>query len=102
MAYAVRITKKAELDIAEAFAWYAKQAPHAARRWLDGLYESIETLSHFPLRCPLMTDMADSGHEWRQLLHGKKHGQYRIVFEIEGKTVYVIAVRHAARDSITH
>lgn len=33
----------------------------------------------------------------RYLLHGKKHGQYRIVFEIRGKTVYVLVVRHTAQ-----
>jgi plasmid stabilization system protein ParE len=35
--------------------------------------------------------------ELRQLLYGKRRGVYRILYEVRGKTVYILRVRHGAQ-----
>ena len=80
--------------------WYASESPQAAKRWYHSLVQKIETLQSYPKRCPVTNEESKgTGREVRQLLHGTKQYQYRVVFEIKDKVVYVIAVRHAACDS---
>ena len=47
----------------------------------------------FPERCPLIPENEILGTRYRHLLYGN----YRTVFRIERKTVYLIRVIHGAR-----
>jgi plasmid stabilization system protein ParE len=47
-----------------------------------------------PLRCSLAAESVFFEEEIRQLIYGK----YRILFTVEGKTVFVLRVRHSARE----
>ena len=53
-----------------------------------------------PRRCPIDPDSEVYGEEVRVLLYGKRRGVYRVLFTIRGDTVHVLAVRHAAQQSL--
>src|SRR5690349_12985481 len=99
MPYAVRITRRALREIDEVLGWLAQHSPAGASRWYRRLLQAIESLQDNPERCPLAPENEwYSGGELRQLLHGKRRDVYRILFEIRGTTVYILRVRHGARD----
>lgn len=74
--------------------------PSPALRRARGIRAKLATLSNNPLCCPIDPDSVAYGEEVRVLLHGKKQGQYRILFAVRGDTVHILTVRHAARRSL--
>ncbi len=97
MKYQVVITPLALAEVEEAYDWLVQRAPHAADRWRERLLKAVDSLERFPKRCGLAPESAYFGREIRQLLHGKRGGVYRILFEIREDKVVVLRVRHGAR-----
>ncbi len=91
--FRVRITRTAERDIEEAWTFIAQDSHEEAEKFIRRLEEQIETLERFPERCPLIPENEMLGTRYRHLLYGN----YRSVFRIAGKTVYVLRVIHGAR-----
>jgi toxin ParE1/3/4 len=91
--FRVRITRTAERDIEEAWAFIAQDSPEEVEKFVRRLEEQIETLERFPERCPLIAENEMLGTRYRHLIYGN----YRNVFRIAGKTVYVLRVIHGAR-----
>lgn len=99
MVYRVEVTRKAFSDAEEVYLWLAERSSlKAAAQWYSGLFNAIATLDTFPTRYPLAPESKDLGREIRQLLYGKRHAVYRVLFEIRGDTVFVLRVWHGARD----
>lgn len=96
-AYRIEPTRKALADADEAFLWIYEEAPDASLRWYEGLLEAFQSLTKYPLRCGLAQENPFFEEEIRQLLYGR----YRILFTVKGKTVYVLRVRHGAREHLT-
>lgn len=94
------ITGRARREIDEAFDWIEKRSRSGAARWYERLRLAIGTLADKPARCPLAPENENFPMEIRQLLYGKRHGMYRILFTIEGSVVTVLRVRHAARETL--
>jgi plasmid stabilization system protein ParE len=61
----------------------------------------IRTLETRPEMWPLADEAATLGFDLRVLLHGRGRHVYRILFTIDGSTVNVLRVRHAAQDWLT-
>jgi plasmid stabilization system protein ParE len=105
MAYSIELTPRAVEDADRAAEYIRQFAPEAAQRWFDGLIEAVLSLEEMPQRCPLAPEAERLGTELRQLLYGRRGGQFRIVFrifeEIQPPIVRVVAIRHGARDRIT-
>src|SRR6476469_6600321 len=97
MAHSVRITARALREIDTALAWLAERSRTAAGRWYDQLMEAVRSLENNPERCGLAPESAWYPGELRQMLHGKRRGVYRILFEVRGQTVYILRVRHSAQ-----
>jgi plasmid stabilization system protein ParE len=98
MPFRVEITDLAYAEVSQAYAWLAERSPVAAERWRQSLFEVVESLTTFPERCGLAPE-----DEWyqdglRQLLYGKRHRVYRVLFRIRGEVVQVLRVRHGAQD----
>lgn len=91
--FRVRITRTAERDIEEIWNFTAQNSPPAAEQFIDRLEEQIETLEHFPERCPLIPENEILGTRYRHLLYEN----YRSVFRIARRMVYVLRVIHGAR-----
>jgi len=100
--YRVRLTAKAEADVDGVLRWFhEQQATIAGRRWFARLMTKIDTLETHPERCGVADESEDLGLEIRELLFGKRDGVYRILFQIEGRTVQILRVWHGARDHVS-
>ena len=97
MRYRVVIERPAWRDIDEAYEWLYKRVPEHAVRWFNSLEAAILGLAVRPERCPLAAESEELGREIRQLLHGRRSGRYRVLFEIRRITVHVLHVRHGKR-----
>jgi plasmid stabilization system protein ParE len=97
--YHVRITEKAEQDVASVLAWFRNQATETAGgKWFAQLMAAIDTLERMPERCGMAAEATDIGLDIREILVGKRRGTYRVLYQIEGRTVHILRVWHAARD----
>jgi plasmid stabilization system protein ParE len=104
MTYRIDLAATAKADIRGQAQWLREnQSPAAADKWLDGPYKAIDTLQTRPLRCPVAAESDQFPEEIRELLYGKrgkrKH-KHRIIFTVREDTVYVLYVRHTARDEL--
>ena len=82
-------TPEAQQDRAEIWDYVAADNPGAAAR-MDQLFsDAAQTLAEFPMR-----GRAARIPGTRELI---PHGSYRLVYQIEGETVWVLALVHTAR-----
>lgn len=86
----VFITEMAAYEIERAYEWLAQRSLLAANRWKSRLLLSISKLERLAKSCPMAPEAAIAGFELRQLIHGKRLGKYRILFEIRDNKVYVL------------
>ncbi len=101
MTYRVVITARANADAIEAFRWKAERSAQVAARWSAGLEKAIARLGQLPERHPIAEEESERlGITFRQMSYGKKPGTYRILFSIEGDTVVLHHIHHAARGLI--
>jgi plasmid stabilization system protein ParE len=102
MAYRVETTARAERDADRLLGWLiAQRAGETGLRWFEGLEEAIATLADMPERCPFAPENARVPFEVRQLLYGRRPNVYRILFTIEGGTVYILHILHGRRRPLT-
>jgi plasmid stabilization system protein ParE len=98
MKYAVEVTDTAEAELDSAYCWLRDEySPDYAADWRERLLDAVTTLETFPERCPLAPEGRLVRRKIRQLLYGKRHGAYRLLFEIQERTVYILHIRHTAR-----
>ena len=91
--FRVRIARAAELDIEAIWAFIAQDSPEIAAQFIRRLEDQIDSLENFPDRCPLIPENRLLGTRYRHLLYGN----YRTIFRVAGKTVFVLRVVHGAR-----
>lgn len=102
MKYRVRLAAKPEADVDGVLRWFhEQQAAVAGGRWFARLMAKIDTLEAHPERCGIADESEELGVEIRELLFGKRHGVYRILFQIEGRIVQILRVWHGARDRVS-
>ena len=99
MKYRVLVAGSAQRNADEAYSWLAERTIHAGS-WLDGLEEAIQGLEEFPLRWPLARESREFAEPVRQLLYGKTPHIYRVLFIVRKGVVYVLHVRHGARQQL--
>jgi plasmid stabilization system protein ParE len=98
MAFRVEPTAQAKQDLVGILEWLLAQgADEPALRWFFKLEEAIASLGELPYRCPLAPESKEFPFEVRQLLHGRKPHQYRVLYTIDGETVVVLHIRHGRR-----
>ena len=97
MDYRVVVTPEAREAIDRDLAFIRRQASmEQADRWYTGLMDTIGSLSSMPTRCRVIPESLYFETELRQILYGKRHHARRIIFSIEGGTVYVVHYRHGS------
>jgi len=92
--YRVEPTDKALIDAGEAYFWINEQSEKTALRWYEGLLKAFRSLEKNPNRCPVAPESVFFDEEIRQLIYGK----YRILFNVKDETVFILSVRHGARE----
>lgn len=91
--FQVKITRSAEKDVEEIWNYIASDSPNQASKFILELESQIITLERFPERCSLIPENEILGTQYRHLVYEN----YRTLFRIAGKTVYILRVIHAAR-----
>ena len=91
--FRLRIAETAESDFEEVWRFIKEDSPEAAIDFIDHLEAKIATLETFPARCPLIPENELLATQYRHLIYG----DYRMIFRIEGRIVYVLRVFHSAR-----
>lgn len=91
--FRVRVTHTAERDIERVWSFITQDSPENAESFIRSLEEQIETLEKFPDRCAPVPENELLGTQYRHLIFGN----YRTIFRVENKTVYVLRVIHGAR-----
>jgi plasmid stabilization system protein ParE len=97
----VVIETRAVRDIDEASGWIAERSPESAERWFNAIEAEVYSLAQFPERCPKAREDGQFRYELRQLVFGRRHGRYRIIFTIRKNVVHVLHVRHGAKPAMT-
>ncbi|UXE61130.1 MAG: type II toxin-antitoxin system RelE/ParE family toxin [Woronichinia naegeliana WA131] len=104
MKYHIEISSIAESEADSAFLRLSQLiSPTKASQWYSGLLKAIESLSKMPRRCALAREDYYFSQEIRQLLYGRGHNFYRILFVIvEEKipTVRILHIRHVSQQTI--
>ena len=101
MTFRIEVTSEAERDADAILDWLVSQhAGDTGIRWFLALEDAIQSLAEFPERCPLAPESAFFPFQVRHLLYGRRQNVYRILFTISGGTVYVLHIRHGARQPI--
>jgi plasmid stabilization system protein ParE len=93
MTYKVRLTHEAKGHIRAISDYIAQDSVANARRWELRLRQRLRTLKDFPERCEIAFPASQVGRDVRHTFFGV----YRVLYEIAGDTVMVLAVRHGAR-----
>jgi plasmid stabilization system protein ParE len=99
MKFSIVITSEAQRNIIAAFEHILADSEQNAGRWLQGIYETIDTLEAFPRRCATAQEQRYyPKRELRQLAY-KSH---RIIFEVNEAQaiVRVLYVRHGKMRAI--
>jgi plasmid stabilization system protein ParE len=98
MAYLVKITPRAERDVAGLYREINAGESHAALKWYRGLKEAILSLEEHPARCPVTPEKK----QLRHLLYGNKPHVYRVINRVLEKQqqVEVLHIRHGARGKL--
>ncbi len=101
MTHTVIVSPRALADIQRNAGWMARHfSVRSADRWLAGTEAAVQSLAVRPERCPEADEAADLGLDLRVLFHGRRPHVFRILFTIDGATVNVHRVRHAAQDRL--
>jgi plasmid stabilization system protein ParE len=94
--FRVEPTENALSDAEEAFLWIHDESPEATFKWYEGLLERFRSLQKNPFRCSIAPESVFFDEEIRHLIYGK----YRILFIAVEKNVFILRVRHGAREHL--
>jgi plasmid stabilization system protein ParE len=94
MAFKIRYTLRAETDVDDLLAWLIRQyAGEPGLRWLNGLIKAVERLRVMPQRCAKYRKDRRLPNTVFQLFYGRRSHVFRILFRIDGDTVYILRIR---------
>lgn len=101
MLHAIETAIKARADILSNTSWLRRKfSPSTAERWAAGVRAAIASLARHPERCQEASEAASLDLDLRELHTGRRPHVFRILFTIEGDTVNVLRIRHAAQDRL--
>ena len=91
--YRVVLTDRAKRDFDRSYEWGRREwGEAAARQWYSEIKsQTLLSLSTFPLGHPVAPESEEHGSEIRQMIIAR----YRVLFEVEGRTVRVMHLRGA-------
>jgi plasmid stabilization system protein ParE len=91
--FQVKITRTAEGDLKEIWDYIGKDSPREAVRFITRIEQQLTTLEQYPERCPSVPENEVLGTGYRHILLG----DYRTIFRISQKTVYILRIIHGSR-----
>lgn len=97
MAYTIEFSNRSRRDLDEIVAYIQADSPIDATRWRQRLQQKMMSLLTMPEACGFAPENTASHHEIRQMLYG----HYRVLFTIREQIVFILTIRHGARQFIT-
>lgn len=91
--YSIRLTQQAQDDLEQIYYYIADDSINNAANFVLQLEEKIYSLEAFPDRNPLIPENEFFGTGYRHLIHKN----YRIVYRIIEKSVYILRIFHGAK-----
>ena len=98
MRFSVVITDPADRNFRDHFEWIRERSPQGAALWRARIIEAVKSLEVSPERHPLARESAAFPKEIRCLLSGKNRSAFRILYQIKGEEVRVLAIRRPSQD----
>ncbi len=98
MRYRVVITDPADRNFRDHFQWIRERSPQGASAWRTRIIEAVQSLETSPERHSLARESVAFPVEIRCLLSGKNRSAFRILYQIKGEEVLVLAIRRPAQD----
>jgi toxin ParE1/3/4 len=97
MAYLIKITRRAERDLAHLYEDIDVEHSDAALHWYRELKQAILSFDEYPNRCPLTPE----SNRLRHLLYGHKPDIYRVIYRVRErqKHIEILHIRHGARQA---
>ena len=87
------ITRQAQQDLQEIYDHIEADNPARAGTFIKELEAKTVSLAQMPTRAPFIPENSLLGTEYRHLIHGR----YRILFRIQGVTVFILRVIHGSK-----
>ena len=102
MNYRVILTRRAQQDLQDIARWWSTERSAAqADQWLARFEQRLQSLAAYPTRCPPAGEQGHVTREIREFHFGVgSRPTHRAVFAIAEDLVLILAIRHAAQDSI--
>lgn len=95
----VRLTRRAERDVADVLTWLTARSPEGAVHWLDAFEFALQRLGSNADHCSPAVEADVIGQDLRQLMFRTRRGNpYRLVFLIQDDLVQILAVRGSGQD----
>lgn len=98
MLHRVIITDPADENFRDHFLWIRERSPQGTEAWRTRIINAIKSLEIAPERHALTRESAAFPVEIRRLLTGKNHSAFRILYQIKGDQVQVLAIRRPSQD----
>jgi plasmid stabilization system protein ParE len=99
MVYSVRVTLRAERDLAGIFEYVNAGTSKKARTWYQGLRKAILSLE----RAPKRNSNTPESMKYRHLLYGRRRYVYRVIYRVfeRERQVEILHIRHGAMKGFT-
>jgi plasmid stabilization system protein ParE len=91
--YDVLFAPLAKRDLENIWTYIAEDNRAAATNFIKGIERQVAALEIFPERCPLIPENSFLGTQLRHLIFG----DYRTVFRMAGRKVYILRCIHGSR-----
>ena len=98
MRHHVIVTDPADRNFRDHFHWIRERSPQGAEAWRARIIESVRSLEIASDRHALAKESAAFPVEIRCLLSGKNRSAFRILYQIKGDEVRVLAIRRPSQD----
>jgi plasmid stabilization system protein ParE len=98
MRHRVIITDPADRNFRDHFQWIKKRSPQGAEVWRARMIEAVRSLEIQPDRHAIARESAAFPAEIRCLLSGKNSSAFRILYQIKGDEVRILAIRRPSQD----
>jgi hypothetical protein len=97
MEYRVVITAPADQNFREHFQWIKERSVQGADNWRSRIIAAVRSLTHNPERHALAGESAAFAVSIRCILVGNRRSAFRILYQIAGDEVRVLAIRRPAQ-----
>ena len=94
--YKVELSAQAEADVGEIYQYIRQHGPANPDRWKIGLDRKLASIETFAEAYSFAPENEYTQLAIRQLLYGP----FRILYEVQESSVFVLTVRHGARQFI--